>query len=64
MIKTYKIFDMRKGMFAKDIIIEANNPKEAVIKAGYREISRDFSGKIGHIIVTGKRGSYVFCGRN
>lgn len=65
-MKRYKVFDINKGLLVEPIIVEANNPIEAVKAAGYKEkppfaeIARDYSGRCGNIVVYGPRGSYVY----
>lgn len=58
----YSIFDGRLGMLSDDRIIEANSPKEALTIAGYTNIKRDTTGRIGTIVVNHfcRRGSYVY----
>lgn len=60
----YKIFDVNDGSFGHDKgSYEAKNPKEAIEKAGYKNIIRDYAGKQGNIVVQSfnkKFMSYVY----
>ena len=48
----YKIFDVNDGPFGHNKgEYEAQNPKEAIHKAGYKNIKRDYTGKIGNIVI-------------
>jgi hypothetical protein len=58
----YKIFDMRKGLFSDDAIVEARSPIEAVKKAypnaDVKRIIHDNSEV--NVVVNSCRGSYLY----
>ena len=56
---TYKILDLREGLLADGHIVEADSPKRAVEKLGYKTVERDISGG-GDVVVYGGRRSYVY----
>lgn len=58
-LKKYRIYDLRNGLFARDKIVEAKSPVDALKLLGYTEIVRDIFGK-GNIVVYGSNGSYVY----
>lgn len=62
-MNTYRVYDLRDSLFAPDTKIAARSPLEAVKLAGYEDIKRDFSGRVGDVVVRGLRGSYVYIGR-
>lgn len=62
-MNTYRVDDIRDGLFAPTKVIQAHSPMEAVMYAGYVDFRRDYSGRYGDIVVTGPRGSYVYFGR-
>ena len=56
----YRICDINKLLDYEDIIVNADSPKDALTKAGYSNIKRDYSGKYGNIVVYVSRASYVY----
>ena len=55
----YTIFDIRDGLLGNDSQIEADCPKQALVKAGYKDIQRDYTGT-GSVVVSNNRSSYVY----
>jgi hypothetical protein len=57
----YRIYDINNGLFAEEIEVEANSPKEATIKAGYKNIKRQIERTVvANLVVYGERGSYCY----
>lgn len=56
----YVIYDLRKGLFSDTIKIEAKNPIEALKQVGYTNIKRDYTGRVGEVVIRSVRGSYVY----
>ena len=61
-MEKYKIFDITKGIFSDDIIVEAKSPLEACKKIYGKDyiIKRNVYGTGGDLVVYGRRGSYVY----
>ena len=58
----YEIEDLRDGLFADRLKVEAKSPIEAMKKIGYEDIERT-TDKGANIIVFGERGSYLYHGK-